>query len=125
MEFFLDTVNVEKIKKYNEKYNITGVTSNPTIFSREQCEFFPTLIKIREIIGDKQLHVQVTGKTCEEMLKEAQTIVNRIDKNVYIKVPTNEEGIKITVGDHCITLPLNENNYNAIYDLISKLRETL
>ena len=37
----------------------------------------------------------------------------------------HEEGIKITVGDHCITLPLNENNYNAIYDLISKLRETL
>ena len=37
----------------------------------------------------------------------------------------NKEGIKITVGDHCLTLPLNENNYNAIYDLISKLRETL
>ena len=94
MEFFLDTVNIEKIKKYNEIYNITGVTSNPTIFSREQCEFFPTLLKIREIIGDKLLHVQVTGKTCEEMLKEAETIVNRVDKNVYIKVPTNEEGIK-------------------------------
>ena len=94
MEFFLDTVNLEKIKKYNEIYNITGVTSNPTILSREGCEFFPTLIRIREIIGNKQLHVQVTGKTCEEMLKEAEAIVERIDKNVYIKVPTNEEGIK-------------------------------
>ena len=72
MEFFLDTVNLEKIKKYNEIYHITGVTSNPTILSREQCDFFPTLIKIREIIGDKQLHVQVTGKTCEEIKEEMQ-----------------------------------------------------
>ena len=99
MEFFLDTVNVEKIKKYNEIYNITGVTSNPTIFSREQCEFFPTLIKIREIIGDKLLHVQVTGKTCEEMLKEAEVITARLGKDVYIKVPVTEEGVKAMKGN--------------------------
>lgn len=94
MEFLLDTANVEKIKKYNEIYNVTGVTTNPTIISREKSEFFSILCKIREIMGDKQLHVQVTGNTCEEMLKEAETIVCRVDKNVYIKVPTNEEGIK-------------------------------
>lgn len=94
MEFLLDTANVEIIKKYNEIYNITGVTSNPTIISREKSEFFPTLYKIKKIIGDKQLHVQVTGNTCEEMLKEAETVVKNIDKAVYIKVPTNEEGIK-------------------------------
>ena len=44
MEFFLDTVNVEKIKKYNEIYNITGVTSNPTILSRENCELFLCIV---------------------------------------------------------------------------------
>ena len=94
MEFLLDTANVEEISKYNEIYDITGVTSNPTIISREKGEFFPILYKIKEIIGNKQLHVQVTGNTCEEMLKEAETIVKNIDKAVYIKVPTNEEGIK-------------------------------
>ena len=94
MEFLLDTANIEIIKKYNEIYDITGVTTNPTIISRENCEFFPTLVKIREIIGDKQLHVQVTASTMEEMLKEAEAVAKRIDKNVYIKVPTNEEGIK-------------------------------
>jgi len=118
MEFFLDTVNLEKIKRYNEIYNITGVTSNPTILARERCEFFPTLIKIREIIGDKQLHVQVTGKTSEEMLKEAQAIVNRIDKNVYIKVPTNEEGIKT------IKL-LKDEGYNVTATIVYTLQQAV
>ena len=118
MEFFLDTVNLEKIKKYNEIYNITGVTSNPTIFAREKCEFFPTLLKIREIIGDKQLHVQVTGKTCEEMLKEAETITRRIDKNVYIKVPTNEEGIKTIKA-------LKERGYNVTATIVYTLQQAV
>lgn len=48
MEFLLDTANVEIIKKYNEIYNITGVTSNPTIISHEKSEFFPTLYKIKK-----------------------------------------------------------------------------
>ena len=37
----------------------------------------------------------------------------------------SEEGIKITIGDHCLTLPLNENTYNAIYDLVVHIREAL
>ena len=94
MEFLLDTANLETIRKYNEIYNITGVTTNPVIISRESCEFFPRLLAIREIIGDKQLHVQVTASSMEEMLMEAEAIGRRIDKNVYIKVPANEEGIK-------------------------------
>ena len=118
MEFFLDTVNIEKIKKYNEIYNITGVTSNPTILAREGCDLFPTLLKIREIIGDKQLHVQVTGKTCEEMLKEAEAITRRIDKNVYIKVPTNEEGIKTMKA-------LKENGYNVTATIVYTLQQAI
>lgn len=95
MEILLDTANVADIKKYNEIYDIVGVTTNPTIIAREKAEFFPTLLEIREIIGaEKQLHVQVTAETCEEMLKEAEAIVSRLGNNTYIKVPTNEEGIK-------------------------------
>ncbi|MGC4018528.1 MAG: fructose-6-phosphate aldolase [Muricomes sp.] len=94
MEILLDTANLKDIRKYNEIYDITGVTSNPTILSREKAEFFPLLTEIRNIIGDKQLHVQVTGSTCEEMVKEAEVITSRLGKHTYIKVPVNEEGIK-------------------------------
>ena len=95
MELLLDTANVSEIKRCNDIYNMVGVTTNPTIISKAKAEFFPTLEKIREIIGeDKQLHVQVTALNFEEMVKEAETITARLGKNTYIKVPTNEEGIK-------------------------------
>ena len=94
MEIILDTANLKDIRRYNDIYDITGVTSNPTILAREKAEFFPLLLEIRSIIGDKQLHVQVTGSSCEEMLKEAETLTDRMGKDTYIKVPTNEEGIK-------------------------------
>lgn len=72
MEILLDTANIETIKKYNDIYDVTGVTSNPTIISREKGDFFAILCGIRKIIGDKkQLHVQVTADNCEEMLEEA------------------------------------------------------
>lgn len=94
MEIVLDTANVEDIKKYHDIYKITGVTSNPTIISKEKKPFFPLFHEIKNIIGNKQLHIQVTGDTWEEMLKEGEAILTAIDKDVYIKVPTNEEGIR-------------------------------
>jgi ClpP class serine protease len=94
MEILLDTANIKDIERYNEIYNITGVTSNPTIISREKKDFFPTLLAIRKIIGDKQLHVQVTGRTTEEQLEEARKITEVLGSDTYIKVPTNEVGIK-------------------------------
>lgn len=95
MEILLDTANIEDIRRYNEMYDIVGVTTNPTIIAREKAEFFPTLEAIREIIGsEKQLHVQVTASTFEEMLKEAKAITDRLGKDTYIKVPTNEVGIR-------------------------------
>lgn len=95
MEILLDTANLEAIKKYNDYYNIIGVTTNPTILSREKGPFFETYEAIRQAIGaEKQLHVQVTARTCEEMLKEAEVITSRLGKDIYIKVPVVEEGVK-------------------------------
>lgn len=95
MELLLDIANLGAIRKYHDYYNITGVTTNPTILSREKGPFFETYEAIRKIIGDqKQLHVQVTARECEEMLKEAEVITSRLGKDVYIKVPVVEEGIK-------------------------------
>lgn len=95
MELLLDTANVEAIRKYTEYYPITGVTTNPTILCAEKRGFYEVYEEIREITGpDVQLHVQVTAHDCEGMLKEADTITERLGKDVYIKVPAIEEGIK-------------------------------
>ena len=93
MEILLDTANLEQIRKYTELYDITGVTSNPTIISREKAEFWPLLLEVRKIIGDRQLHVQVTADTWEEMIKEGECIREKLGKDTYIKVPTTEQGI--------------------------------
>ena len=107
MELILDTANLEAIKKYCDYYNIIGVTTNPTILSREKGPFFETYEAIRKMIGaEKQLHVQVTARNFEDMLKEADVITSRLGKDVYIKVPVIEEGVK------AMKL-LKENGYNV------------
>ena len=96
MELLLDTVNLEEIRKCQEIYPITGVTSNPSIIRAEgKISFFSHMRELRSIIGmDKTLHVQVTGLDSETMIREAERITNEIDSKVYIKVPTTEEGLK-------------------------------
>lgn len=78
MEILIDTANVEKIRKYNEILNLTGVTCNPTIISKEKGDFWKILEEIRSVIGGKQLHVQVTAQDYEGMLREADVIANRL-----------------------------------------------
>lgn len=119
MELLLDTANLNEIRHCNEIYNITGVTTNPTIISREKAEFFPTIEGIREIIGEeKQLHVQVTALNFEEMVKEAETIAARLGKSTYIKIPTNEEGIKTMKY-------LKQNGYKVTATAIYTVQQTM
>jgi TalC/MipB family fructose-6-phosphate aldolase len=96
MEFLFDTANIEAIKKYSEIYPITGVTSNPSIIKKEgKINFFEHFRQIREIIGmDRSLHIQVTATDAELMMKEAHAILKKVDEKVFIKIPTNEEGLK-------------------------------
>ncbi|WP_075979971.1 fructose-6-phosphate aldolase [Bacillus massilinigeriensis] len=97
MEFLLDTANLNEIKKYSEIVPLAGVTSNPSIVKKEgNIDFFKHMKEIRSIIGQEcSLHVQVVAQDFEGMMKDAQTILENIDKDVYIKVPTNAEGLKV------------------------------
>lgn len=96
MELILDTANPSTIRDAIETYPISGVTTNPTIISKEKrSDFFPLLREIRSIIGhDRTLHVQVTRPDCQGMLKEAKAILDKIDSDVYIKTPVTKEGLK-------------------------------
>lgn len=94
MEIVLDTANIKEIKKYCGLYEIAGVTTNPTILAREKEGFFPLFHRIKEIIGDRALHIQVTANEWEDMIKEAEAVTQRLGKDVFIKVPATEQGIK-------------------------------
>jgi TalC/MipB family fructose-6-phosphate aldolase len=95
MEFLLDTIHIEDIKKYNDIIALAGVTSNPTIVKKEgKVDFFKHMNAIRDIIGkDKTLHVQAVGRTTEAIVEDAHTIRDNIDDQVYVKVPTNAQGL--------------------------------
>ncbi|MBP1047758.1 fructose-6-phosphate aldolase [Enterococcus sp. BWM-S5] len=97
MEFMLDTANLADIKKYAEIIPLAGVTSNPSIVKNEgKIVFFEHMKKIREIIGkDCSLHVQVVAQDFDGMMADARAILANIDQKVYIKVPVNEEGLKV------------------------------
>ena len=95
MEVILDTANLDEIRHFVDYYPLSGVTTNPSILSKEHDpDFWGRLEKIKDIIGSRSLHVQVTAMNSEGMLEEAETIVNRLGKDTYIKIPVNEEGLK-------------------------------
>lgn len=95
MEFLLDTVHIADIKKYANIIPLSGVTSNPSIVKKEgKIDFFNHMKEIRSIIGnDATLHIQAVGQTTEAMIEDAHTILENVDDNVYIKIPTNEAGL--------------------------------
>ena len=97
MLYLIDTANLDAIKKCCEYYPVAGVTTNPTIISKEKSDFKNLIYSIREIIGDnKMLHVQATATEAEEILKEAYAIREVAGNNFYLKIPITKEGLKAT-----------------------------
>ena len=97
MLFLIDTANLEAIKRVCEFYPVAGVTTNPTIVSREKADFRNLIYSIREIIGpDKMLHVQTTATEAHDIVKEAEMIKEVVGGNFYLKIPITREGVKAT-----------------------------
>jgi len=97
MEYLLDSANLETIKRFVEYFPITGITSNPSIVKKEgKIDFFAHMNKIRSIIGqNRTLHIQVTATDVEGMVRDADSILSKVDNQVYIKVPVTIEGLKV------------------------------
>lgn len=101
MLYIVDTANIEKIKHCIEFYPVAGVTTNPTIISREHSDFKGIITEIKNIIGpDRMFHIQLTGDTCDEMAKEAYALRDLIGENLYVKIPISPEGLKATMRLH-------------------------
>jgi transaldolase len=93
MKIFLDTANLNEIKKAKALGLVDGVTTNPTLLAKEG-EGTETLIrKISEEVKGP-VNVEVTGTTQEEMVKEARVMANW-GEEIVIKIPINLEGLKV------------------------------
>ena len=95
MELYVDSAKIEDIERVMEILPITGVTTNPTILSRENQAPWKSLDAIRKLIGDGvQLHTQVVSRKAEDMIGEARLLAERLGKNTFVKVPVSGEGFK-------------------------------
>ena len=99
MLYILDTANIEEIRRCVEFYPVSGVTTNPTIISKEHTGFLGLIKTIRKVIGpDRMFHIQTTGATAEAIVKEAQLLAECVGGDFYVKIPITPEGIKATMA---------------------------
>lgn len=97
MMYIIDTANLEQIRKCIEYYPVAGVTTNPTIISREHTDFIKLIKEIREIIGpDRMLHIQATSFKAEDIVTEAKLLRDAVGGDFYVKVPISPQGLKAT-----------------------------
>lgn len=97
MRILLDTANLDDIRYFNTYYPIEGVTTNPTILSKEGGDPVAQLKAIREIIGEeKELHIQVTETEFDKIIEEARAIVDTFGINTFVKIPVTDVGLRVT-----------------------------
>lgn len=92
MKFFIDTANVEEIKKAWETGVIDGVTTNPSLIAKEKREPISLLKEICEIV-DGPVSAEAVSLNFEDMVKEAYEL-SKIHPNIVIKIPMTEDGLK-------------------------------
>jgi len=92
LKIFLDTANIEQIREAASLGVVDGVTTNPTLISREEGKFEDVVRQICEIV-DGPVSAEVVSLDCEGMVEEAKKLV-QIHENVVIKIPMTREGVK-------------------------------
>ena len=96
MKFFIDTANVEDIKKANDMGVICGVTTNPSLIAKEGRDFNEVIKEIASIVdGPISGEVKATTVDAEGMIKEGREIA-KIHPNMVVKIPMTVEGLKAT-----------------------------
>lgn len=92
MKIFLDTGNIDEIKEAHSWGILDGVTTNPSLVSKEKVDFTKLLKEICEVV-DGPISAEVVSVDCPGMLKEAHKLVT-IHKNIVVKIPLIIEGLK-------------------------------
>lgn len=92
MQFFLDTANLEAIKKYVAWGMVDGVTTNPSLVAKEGVSLEKRIKEIAKVV-DGPINSEVIASDLDGMLKEARHYA-KWHKNVYVKVPMTSEGLR-------------------------------
>lgn len=94
MKFFIDTANVDEIRRANDMGIICGVTTNPSLIAKEGRDFSEVIKEIAGIVdGPISGEVKATTTGAEGMIAEGRQIA-AIHPNMVVKIPMTEEGLK-------------------------------
>jgi transaldolase len=92
MKFFIDTANVGEIREANALGLLDGVTTNPTLVSKEGREFKDLIEEICGIV-DGPVNAEAVSTDAAGMMNEARELI-KIAENIVVKIPLLEEGLK-------------------------------
>ncbi len=92
MKFFIDTANLEQIKKGVAMGMVDGVTTNPSLIAKEDKPFEEILKDIVAVV-DGPISAEVVSLEADKMVEEAKVLAAMSD-NIVIKIPMIMEGIK-------------------------------
>lgn len=95
MEFMLDSANLKDLEYGITYYPVDGVTTNPSILKADlPFDYFERLKAIKALCDGRTFHVQLASETYDEMMLEAEKIWQNVGKDVYLKIPVTEEGVR-------------------------------
>ncbi len=118
MKLFIDTANVEEIRKANDMGVICGVTTNPSLVAKEGRDFVEVVKEITSIV-DGPISAEVISLDAEGMVREALELVEKINcKNLVIKIPMTPEGL-------CAVKQLTEKGIKTNVTLIFSAAQAL
>jgi transaldolase len=92
MKFFIDTANVDEIRKASKLGIICGVTTNPSLIAKEGRDFKEVVKEIATIV-DGPISAEVISDDAENMIKEAREL-SKIHKNIVVKIPMTSNGLE-------------------------------
>lgn len=105
MKIFLDSANLESIRKFNDMGLLDGITTNPSLMSKEGGNPKDVMQEITKIIkGDVSLEVVSTEYS--EMIEEGKRL-RQYGKNVVVKVPMTSDGLKACKSLSSEGIPVN------------------
>ncbi|MCE1228641.1 MAG: fructose-6-phosphate aldolase [Firmicutes bacterium] len=93
MKFFIDTANIQDIKRINEWGILDGVTTNPSLIAKESGKPFEAIIEEICAIVDGPISAEVIGLEAAQMIEEGKKLA-KIHRNVVVKLPLIPEGLK-------------------------------
>ena len=92
MEFFIDTANLEEIRRASEYGLVDGVTTNPSLVAKEGRDFVEMIVEISRLVSGP-ISAEVISLEAEGMIEEAVKLAGLGD-NIVIKIPMTVEGLK-------------------------------